>query len=81
VRDNGQPAIDAIFAGKKAVGRVLCTAFLPTVAISPDTGVPTFMPLKIATLVTLASDAPLPHSLHLEIWCANEVMQRRLKLA
>jgi len=80
VADNGQKEIDQIFAGKKAVGSVLCIAFLPTVAISPETQQPTFMPIKIATVISLASSAILPHSLYLELWCANEVMQRKLRL-
>jgi hypothetical protein len=79
IADNGQQEIDRIFAGKKAVGHVLCIAFLPTIAISPETGRPTFMPIKISTVFSLASSAPLPHSLYLELWCANEVMQRKLQ--
>jgi len=80
ITDNGQEAVDQIFAGKKAVGSVLCVAFLPTVAVCPETRRPTFMPIKIATVISLASNATLPHSLYLELWCANEVMQRKLRV-
>jgi len=34
-KDNGQEAIDRVFAGKKAVGSILCVAFIPTVARNP----------------------------------------------
>jgi len=78
VIDNGQAAIDAIFAGKKAAGTVLCLAFFPTVATNPLTGNPVVMPIKIATLVEMAPSHPLSSTLHSEIEAANEVMQRKL---
>jgi hypothetical protein len=78
VADNGQPAIDAIFAGKKAAGAVLCLAFFPTVAMNPLTGNPVVMPIKVATLVEMAPSHPLSPTLHSEIEAANEAMQRKL---
>lgn len=78
VIDNGQAAIDAIFAGKKAAGTVLCLAFFPTVARNPLTGNAVVMPIKIATLVEMAPNHPLSSALHSEIEAANEVMQRKL---
>ena len=78
IRDNGQAAVDQIFLNKKAAGSVLCIAFIPTIVLSPETGKPTFMPIKISTIIHMASNITLSHSLYLENWCANEVMQRRL---
>ena len=75
VHDNGQQSVDAIFASKKAVGAVLCLVFLPTIAVSPDTHRPTFMPIKLATLVGLASGATLPTSLVQELIACNAAMQ------
>jgi hypothetical protein len=51
VTDNGQPRIDDIFRGTKVAGSILCVGFCPTVAAHPVTGLPTVMPLKVATLV------------------------------
>lgn len=59
VVDNGQPAIDALFHGKKATGSVLCLAFFPTVALHPRTGNPTVMPLKVGTVVSISEENPL----------------------
>ena len=73
--DNGQTAIDAIFAGKKAVGSVLCMAFAPTVAAHPDTGKPTFMPIKVPVVVHIATGATIPNAFCHEISEANEGMQ------
>jgi hypothetical protein len=78
VLDNGQSVIDAIFAGKKAAGAVLCIACFPTAAINPLTGNCVVMPIKIATLVEMAPQQPLSSALHAEIEAANEIMQRRL---
>jgi hypothetical protein len=78
VADNGQATIDAIFAGTKTAGTVLCLAFFPTVAANPLTGNPVVMPIKVATLVEMAPGQPLSPALHGEIEAANDEMQRRL---
>lgn len=75
VKDNGQKAIDEIFATKKAVCSILCIAFIPTVARNPDTGNAVVMPLKVATLVNLVA-AHLPSAaMQAEIEAANHAMQ------
>ncbi len=78
VIENGQPAVDAVFAGKKAVGAVLCLAIFPTVARNPETGNAVVMPIKVAILVELAPSYPISKSLHSEIELANDAMQRKL---
>lgn len=78
VIDNGQADVDAIFAGKKAVGTVLCLAIFPTVARNPVTGNPVVMPIKVATLVEMSRGRHLSAALHREIWSANDAMQRNL---
>lgn len=67
-----------IFAGKKAVGTVLCLAVFPTVARNPLTGNPVVMPIKVATLVEVAPSHPISVSLHAEIEAANHKMQTEL---
>lgn len=78
VMDNGQADVDAIFAGKKAVGTVLCLAIFPTVARNPVTGNPVVMPIKVATLVEMSRSRPLSAAIYREIWAANDAMQRNL---
>jgi hypothetical protein len=73
--DNGQSRIDAIFAGKKAVGSVLCLAFFPIVATNPCTGNPVVMPLKVPALVEMTSTKPLSIELKSEIESAIHMMQ------
>lgn len=79
VIDNGQPAIDAVFAGKKAAGSVLCLALFPTVARNPITGNPVVMPIKVATLVEMVPSRPMSPALHAEIEAANHRMQTQLR--
>ncbi|MHC2019982.1 hypothetical protein [Methylobacterium sp. CM6247] len=78
VVDNGQPAIDCIFAGKKAAGTVLCLALFPTVARNPKTGNPVVMPIKVAALVEMVPSRPISIALHSEIEAANHRMQIEL---
>ncbi|OLP59592.1 hypothetical protein BJF93_20485 [Xaviernesmea oryzae] len=78
VIDNGQAEIDRIFAGKKAVGAVLCLGVFPTVARNPLTGNPVVMPVKVATVVEVAPNHPISDSLHAEIEAANDKMQTEL---
>jgi hypothetical protein len=73
--DNGQTSIDAIFAGKKAVGSILCVAFAPTVAAHPATGKPTFMPIKVSVVVHIATQVTISDIFYHEISQANEGMQ------
>ena len=75
VLDNGQSAVDALFAGKKAVGSVLCIAFCPTVAVHPTTNRPTMMPLKVAYLVDLAPQKAPPPDFLSELDILNRKMQ------
>lgn len=79
VIDNGQQAIDALFAGKKAAGTVLCLALFPTVARNPVTGNAVVMPIKVATLVEIVPGRPLSIALHSEIEAANHRMQTQLR--
>jgi hypothetical protein len=79
VEDNGQPAIDAMFAGKKAVGTILCLAFCPIVAKHPFTGRPTVMPLKVANLVDLYTGRKMSSALLTELTLANHMMQMALQ--
>jgi hypothetical protein len=78
LKDNGQTAIDNVFAGKKAVGSILCVAFIPTVAKNPETGNAVVMPLKVATLVNLVVDRPPSAEMRAEIEAANHTMQTAL---
>lgn len=78
VIDNGQAAIEDAFAGKKAVGSVLCLALFPTVATNPVTGNAVVMPIKVATLVNMVPSQPLSRKLHCEIEVANHRMQTQL---
>jgi hypothetical protein len=78
LKDNGQEAIDAVFAGKKAVGSILCVAFIPTVARNPVTGNAVVMPLKVATLVNLVAKRPPSAEMQAEIEAANHTMQTAL---
>ncbi|BBF94341.1 hypothetical protein [Blastochloris tepida] len=78
VCENGQSAIDNIFIKKKAVGAVLCLAFIPVVAKHPETGLNTFMPLKICVIVKLSSSVQLPMSLMGELYEINDAMQKFL---
>lgn len=78
LKDNGQEAIDDVFAGKKAVGSILCVAFIPTVARNPITGNAVVMPLKVATLVNLVADRPPSAAMLAEIEAANHTMQTAL---
>ncbi|MAY28166.1 MAG: hypothetical protein CL627_02775 [Aurantimonas sp.] len=78
LKDNGQEAIDNVFAGTKAVGSILCVAFIPTVARNPQTGNPVVMPLKVATLVNLVADRPPSTEMLAEIAAANHTMQTSL---
>jgi hypothetical protein len=75
VLDNGNASIDNLFAGKKAVGSVLCVAFCPTVAAHPVTGTPTVMPLKVATLVNMVEGKEPSLPLLQEIERMNHEMQ------
>lgn len=75
LKDNGQEAIDNVFAGKKAVGSILCVAFIPTVARNPTTGNAVVMPLKVATIVDLVVDRRPSIELFVEIQAANDIMQ------
>jgi hypothetical protein len=78
VKDNGQEAIGNVFAGKKAVGSILCVAFIPTVARNPVTGNTVVMPLKVATLINLVADRLLSAEMQAEIEAANHTMQTAL---
>lgn len=78
VIDNGQAAIDAVFAGKKAAGTVLCLALFPTVARNPITGNAIVMPIKVTTLVEMVPSRPLSIALHNEIEHANHRIQTQL---
>lgn len=75
VTDNGQQAIDDVFAGKKATSSILCVAFIPTVAKNPNTGNAVVMHLKVATLVHLSENRPLSETMIEEIRSANHTMQ------
>jgi hypothetical protein len=75
VGDNGQPAIDPLFKGKKAVGAILCLAFCPIVAKHPVTGKAIVMPLKVATLVDLYTGRRMSTELLTELTLANHMMQ------
>lgn len=78
LKDNGQAAIDDVFAGKKAVGSILCVAFIPTVATNPTTGNAVVMPLKVATLVNLVAHRPPSAEMWAEIRAAHHTMQTAL---
>ena len=78
VEDNGQAAIDEIFAGKKAVGSVLCLAIFTTIAGNPLTGNPIVMPIKMAVHIPLASKFNLSGDFYEEVLLANQAMQRNL---
>lgn len=75
VTDNGQQAIDDIFAGKKAASSILCVAFIPTVARNPNTGNAVVMPLKVATVIHLSANCPPSTAMTAEIEEANHIMQ------
>lgn len=75
VLDNGQAAIDALFAGKKAVGSVLCISFCPTVASHPVTSRPTVMPLKVAVIIHLVAGKEPSQVFCAEIERLNHEMQ------
>lgn len=75
VRDNGQPAIDGLFQGKKAVGAILCVAFCPVVAKHPMSGKAVVMPLKVAVLVDLYTGAKMSADFCVEVALANHAMQ------
>lgn len=78
VKDNGQEAIGEVFAGKKAVGSILCAAFVPTVARNPGTGNAVVMPLKVAALINLIADRLPAAEMQAEIVAANHIMQTAL---
>jgi hypothetical protein len=75
IHDNGQPAMDELFRGKKAISSVLCIAFAPTLAISPVTCLTTVMPLKVATIVSLGDQNPMPADFLAEAVTINHLMQ------
>jgi len=75
VTDNGQPAIDALFKDRKAVGAVLCLAFCPIVAKHPMTGTAVVMPLKVPALVDMYTGTKMSRDLLMEITLANHEMQ------
>jgi hypothetical protein len=75
VKDNGQSEIDALFAGRKAAGSVLCLAFCPIVARHPFADAAVVMPLKVATLVDLQTGRNISHGMLAEIERANHAMQ------
>lgn len=78
LKDNRQAAIDDVFAGTKAVGSILCVAFIPTVARSPTTGNAVVMPLKVATLVNLVADRLPSAEMSEQIKAAHHTMQTAL---
>lgn len=78
VTDNGQQAVDAIFAGKRAAGDVLCMALFPTVARNPLTGNAVVMPIKVATIVQLVPNQPMSAAMLKEVDAANVRMQTQL---
>ncbi|WP_454632778.1 hypothetical protein [Bradyrhizobium cenepequi] len=78
VIDNGRPAIDALFRGKKATGSVLCLAFCPTVAFHPQTGKQVVMPLKVGTVVPVSHENPLSDAFGTELTVLNHMMQTTL---
>ncbi|WP_213775715.1 hypothetical protein [Bradyrhizobium sp. dw_78] len=75
VSENERGTIDGIFRGKKTSGDVLCLGICPTVAISPMTGRPTMMPLKVATLVKISDLNPLSDAFFGELAGLNHQMQ------
>lgn len=79
VIDNGQADVDAIFAGKKAAGEVLCIALFAVPARNPESGNAVVMPIKVATTVSLAPNYPVSDALQHEIVAANHLMQTLLQ--
>lgn len=75
VEDNGQPAINTLFSGRKAVGQILCVAFCPIVAKHPVSGRAVVMPLKVATLVDLYTGRRMSADFLTEVTLANHAMQ------
>ena len=78
VNDNGQEMINNVFAGKKAVGAILCIAFIPTVARNPITGNAVVMPLKAVVCVNLVADRLPSNAMSAEIEAAHHTMQTSL---
>lgn len=78
INDNGQSEIDAKFEGKKAVGHVLCLAFVPIVAKHPKSDSAVVMPLKVAVLVDMLTGSKMSDELLVEVTLANDRMQTAL---